>query len=254
MLEIVQIPVLSDNYIYLLHEPVSAETAVVDPALAPPVLEVLAKKGWKLNYVFNTHHHSDHVGGNLNIKHETGCQVIASAYDYQRIPGIDKTVTHGDRIALGEETLEILSTPGHTNGHIVYFCETSKALFCGDTLFSMGCGRLFEGTPEQMWKSLQLIKALPESTRIYCAHEYTKANGTFALTIEADNPELQRRLEEVTALVARKQPTIPSTLAQELATNPFLREQCSAVQENLDMIGENPIDIFARIRHLKDRF
>lgn len=254
MLEIVQLPVLNDNYIYILHEPIGNETAVVDPALAGPVLEILSEKGWKLNYIFNTHHHGDHVGGNRELKQETGCKIIASAFDKQRIPGIDITLEHGDSIGLGKETFEILATPGHTNGHIVYYCESSKALFCGDTLFSLGCGRLFEGTAKQMWNSLQQIKNLPESTRIYCAHEYTKANGNFALTIEADNPALQRRLEEVTTLVARNQPTVPSTLSQELATNPFLREQCVAVQETLGMLGREPVDVFARIRQLKDRF
>ncbi|WP_031432136.1 hydroxyacylglutathione hydrolase [Methylomarinum vadi] len=254
MLEIVQLPVLNDNYIYILHEPIGNQTAVVDPSLAGPVLDALNDKGWRLNYIFNTHHHHDHIGGNLELKQQTGCRIIASAFDKHRIPGIDRTVEHGDKINLGEETFEIFATPGHTNGHIVYYCESSKALFCGDTLFSLGCGRLFEGTAEQMWNSLQLIKALPESTRIYCAHEYTKANGNFALTIEADNPALQRRLEEVATLVARNQPTVPSTLSQELSTNPFLREQCVAVQETLGMLDQEPVDVFARIRQLKDRF
>ncbi|WP_349431412.1 hydroxyacylglutathione hydrolase [Methylomarinum sp. Ch1-1] len=254
MLEIVQLPVLTDNYIYLLHEPVSGETAVVDPALAEPVRQALTEKGWRLNYIFNTHHHWDHVNGNLELKKDTSCQIIASAYDKERIPGVDRTVEHGDRLTLGNETIEIIATPGHTNGHISYFCPDSQALFCGDTMFSMGCGRLFEGTAEQLWNSLQLFKALPESTRIYCAHEYTKANGNFALTIEADNPALQRRLAEVTELVAENKPTIPSTLAQELATNPFLREQCTAVQQAVGMLNQTPSSVFAKIRQLKDNF
>lgn len=254
MLEIIQIPVLTDNYIYLLHDTPTGETAVVDPALAEPVLETLKEKGWTLDYVLNTHHHHDHVGGNLVLKQETGCRIIAAEADRNRIPGIDTAVSDGDTIQFGSEKLDIMATPGHTSGHIVYYCANSQALFCGDTLFSMGCGRLFEGTAEQMWNSLQLIKALPESTRIYCAHEYTKANGNFALTIEPDNPALQRRLMEVTNLVAKKQSTIPSTLAQELATNPFLREQCELVQQSVGMLNQPAIDVFAKIRRLKDYF
>lgn len=254
MLEIIQLPVLADNYIYLLHETVSGQTAVVDPAESEPVLAALSQRGWSLNYIFNTHHHGDHVGGNLTLKQKTGCTIIASAFDQNRIPGIDVCVDHGDRVHLGEETFEIIATPGHTNGHIVYYNAESMALFCGDTLFSMGCGRLFEGTAEQLWSSLQLIKALPESTRIYCAHEYTKANGNFALTIEADNPALQRRLAEVAQLRAANRPTIPTTLSQELATNPFLREHCEQVQRTVGMQNRTLPEIFAKVRQLKDNF
>jgi hydroxyacylglutathione hydrolase len=254
LLEIIQLPVLTDNYIYLLHEPVSKQTAVVDPAVAEPVLAVLKRKDWSLNYIFNTHHHSDHVGGNLVLKQQTHCKIIASGYDQNRIPGIDICVDHGDHIQLGEETFEIIATPGHTNGHIVYYSVQNKALFCGDTLFSMGCGRLFEGSAEQLWHSLQLIKALPESTRIYCAHEYTKANGNFALTLEADNPALQSRVADVAQLRSTNQPTIPSTLSQELATNPFLREHCEQIQRSVGMHNKALPDVFAKIRQLKDNF
>lgn len=254
MLEIIQLPVLNDNYIYLLHDPDSAETAVVDPALAQPVLNTLAEKGWQLNYIFNTHHHWDHVDGNLELKNHTDCKIIASEYDRNRIPGIDITVNHGDKIKLGTETLEIIATPGHTIGHIAYYCTDSHALFCGDTLFSMGCGRLFEGTAEQMWQSLQLLQALPDCTRIYCAHEYTLANGNFAMSIETDNPALQQRLAEVSQLRAKNQATVPSTLAQELATNPFLREKSVSVQQSLNMIDRPAVEVFAKIRKLKDSF
>lgn len=254
MLEIVQLPVLTDNYIYLIHDARSGETAVVDPAVAEPVLDALAERGWTLNYILNTHHHHDHVGGNLALKQQTGCTIVAAEADRHRIPGIDLNVADGDNFQFGSETLKIMATPGHTSGHIVYYCANNQALFCGDTLFSMGCGRLFEGTAEQLWHSLEKIKALPESTRIYCAHEYTKANGNFALTIEPDNPALQRRLTEVTNLVAQKKSTIPSTLAQELATNPFLREQCESIQHGVGMLNRPAVDVFAKIRRLKDDF
>jgi len=255
MLEIIQLPALTDNYIYLLHEPVSGETAAVDPADAAPVIAVLREKGWKLDYVFNTHHHADHVDGNLQLKRLTGCKIIGAKADSRRIPGIDIQVEHGDRIRLGEQSLEIIATPGQTLGHIVYYCAASEALFCGDTLFSLGCGRLFEGTAEQMWHSLQGLKALPGSTRVYCAHEYTQANGRFARSLDGDNPQLRERLSEVDRLRGQNRSTLPSTIARELATNPFMREDSSAIRSTV-AAGEtdSPIEVFARIRRLKDQF
>lgn len=255
MLEIIQIPALTDNYIYLLHEPVSGETAAVDPAETGPVVEALQKQNWRLHYVFNTHHHADHVGGNLDLKRLTGCKIVGAKSDRQRIPGIDIEVGDGDEIRLGEEPLEIIATPGHTLGHIVYYCSNSQALFCGDTLFSLGCGRLFEGSAEQMWRSLQSLKALPPATRIFCAHEYTQANGRFAVSLEVDNPDLQSRLREVEGLRNQNLSTLPSTLAQELATNPFLREDSPSIRKAIAADGnESPIEVFARIRRLKDHF
>jgi hydroxyacylglutathione hydrolase len=177
MLEIVTLPVLDDNYIYLVHEPLSGETAAVDPAVAEPVLMQLRQNNWKLTTIFNTHHHSDHIGGNLELKRQTGCRIIASEHDRHRIPGIDQTVNEGDVVSLGKQQARILFTPGHTLGHIVYYFEQDKLLFCGDTLFAMGCGRLFEGTADQMWQSLQKLKTLPPDTQIYCTHEYTLNNG-----------------------------------------------------------------------------
>ncbi len=255
MLEIIQLPALSDNYIYLLHEPVSGETAVVDPADPEPVIAALAENNWQLNYIFNTHHHADHIGGNLSLKHQTGCKIVGAKADRRRIPGIDIELEDGDRIKLGEQTFEIIATPGHTLGHIVYYCAESQALFCGDTLFSMGCGRLFEGSAEQMWASLQLLKALPVSTRVYCAHEYTQANGRFASSVEAGNPDLQRRIDEVDRLRSQNHSTLPSTIALELATNPFLREDSPTSRRAVDAGEEtSPSEVFARVRRLKDQF
>lgn len=254
MLDILQLPVLTDNYIYLLHEPITGETAVVDPAVAEPVLTALQERGWQLDYIFNTHHHGDHVGGNLQLKQATGCKIVGAASDSPRIPGIEIAVQDGEQIQLGKQTFEIIATPGHTLGHIVYYCEDCKALFCGDTLFSLGCGRLFEGSAEQMWHSLQKIKALPGTTRVYCAHEYTEANGRFALTLEADNSDLQQRVAEVAELRSKNQSTIPSTIAQELATNPFLREHSASLRHVIAANDDTPAQVFAKVRLLKDQF
>ncbi len=262
MLEIIQLPVLTDNYIYIVHEPDSKQTAVVDPAISAPVLETLKNKGWSLDYIFNTHHHSDHVGANLELKEQTGCRVFASVIDNLRIPGIDVELFHGDKVKLGKYVAKVMSVPGHTLGHIVYYFSKDKILFCGDTLFSMGCGRLFEGSAQQLWHSLQKLKKLPKQTKIYCAHEYTQANGRFALTIDPDNQRLQQRIAQVDKLRAEKKATIPTLLEQELETNPFLREDDPSIQNNIGMTDQNNIgmtdkracDVFQKIRELKDHF
>jgi len=254
MLEIIQLPVLNDNYIYLIHEPISKQTAVVDPAITEPVLETLNNKGWSLNYIFNTHHHSDHVGGNLELKQKTNCEIFASAIDSSRIPGIDKELKHGDKIKLGAQEINIIATPGHTLGHIVYHFPENNSLFCGDTLFSMGCGRLFEGSAEQMWHSLQRIKQLPKETLLYCAHEYTQANGEFALTLEPGNQLLLNRLKQVKQLRADNKATVPSSLEQELASNPFLREDSLEIKNTINITAKTAIDTFREIRKLKDNF
>lgn len=254
MLEIIILPVLSDNYIYLLHDTVSGETAAVDPALAQPVLMKLQEKGWRLAAILNTHHHFDHVGGNLELKAQTGCKIIASDYDRNRIPGIDVTVQEGDVVRIGEHKAKIIFTPGHTLGHIQYYFEKDKLLFCGDTLFALGCGRLFEGTAEQLWYSLQKLKAMPPDTQVYCTHEYTQNNGRFALTVEPDNMVLQDRMEIVNRLRAQNLPTLPTTIAEELATNPFLREDSASIKHTLGMISDAPSDVFAKLRRLKDSY
>ena len=254
MIEIIQLPVLTDNYIYLIHEPVSGQTAVIDPAIPQPVLDCLSTKGWTLDYILNTHHHWDHVGANLELKEKTNCQILASERDHPTIPGIDKGLTDGDIIKLGNQIAKVIATPGHTLGHIVYHFSNSNALFCGDTLFSMGCGRLFEGSAEQMWHSLQQLKKLPKETQIYCTHEYTQANGRFAKTLEPDNQRLLQRIQQVDQLRAANKTTIPSTIKQELATNPFLRENSLAIQKSIDLEGQSAIEVFRKIRELKDSF
>ncbi|MCK5831534.1 MAG: hydroxyacylglutathione hydrolase [Methylococcales bacterium] len=254
MLEIIQLPVLTDNYIYILHDPDSNETGVIDPAISQPVLDTLKSRKWSLSYIFNTHHHSDHVGANIELKERTGCQIVGFGEDSKRIPGIDKKLKHRDEIKLGSQIAKVFATPGHTLGHIVYYFASNHVLFCGDTLFSMGCGRLFEGTAEQMWHSLQQLKSLPKETKIYCTHEYTQANGQFALTLEPDNQALIIKMQEVNKRRSLHQPTIPSTLEQELATNPFLRENSPALQQSINMEYQSSIAVFRKIRELKDNF
>lgn len=254
MLEIIQLPVLDDNYIFLINDPDSGDTAVVDPALAQPVLDELEENNWHLSYVFNTHHHWDHTGGNLELKQKTGCKIIGAENDQQRIPGIDRLVRENDQIKLGKHPITIFETPGHTRGHIVYYFPKDNLLFCGDTLFVMGCGRLFEGTPEQMWHSLKKLKALPGPTNIYCTHEYTQANARFALTMEPNNRDLIAKAEKVNQLRAQGLPTVPSTITEEIATNPFFRANSPEIQETLTMQGESEIDVFTEIRKRKDKF
>jgi hydroxyacylglutathione hydrolase len=249
MLEILQLPVLAD-----LHEPSSGSTAAVDPANAEPVLDTLAHKRWRLDFIFNTHHHWDHVGGNLRLKQATGCKIVASYYDRDRIPGLDIAVADNDLVGLGNEKARIINTPGHTLGHIAYYFADEYVLFCGDTLFAMGCGRLFEGSAAQMQQSLYKLRSLPERCRIYCAHEYTQANGRFALTVDPHNPELQQRMQQVDRLRSNGQPTVPFTLAEELATNPFLRWDDQDLQINIGKLGEPPALVFAEVRLRKDRF
>lgn len=254
MLEIITLPVLTDNYIYLVHDPVSHETAVIDPAIAQPVLDALEEKGWQLNYIFNTHHHSDHVGGNLQIKQQTGCKIIAAHADWDRIPGIDQGVGEGDIVSLGQHKARVIATPGHTRAHIVFHFTEDNILFCGDTLFVMGCGRLFEGTAEQLWYSLQKLKVLPKETLVYCTHEYTQTNGRFAMTVEPENQQLQQKIIEVNRLRSKNLPTVPTTIAEELATNPFFREDSVELQKAIAMTNGKPMEVFAKTRRLKDGF
>lgn len=239
-LEILAVPVLADNYVWLAHDGDSGETVAVDPAVAEPVLEAAAERNWRITQIWNTHWHPDHIGGNREIKAATGCRVTGPRGEADKIDTLDVPVGEGDRVSLGATTAEIWDVPAHTAGHIAYYLPQAGAIFVGDTLFAMGCGRLFEGTAEQMFANMQRFAALDGATRVYCAHEYTLANAHFAQAMEPGNPAIVRRLAQVEALREQGQPTLPTTIAQERATNPFLR---AATATEL-----------ARLRTAKDHF
>jgi hydroxyacylglutathione hydrolase len=222
-LEILRIPVLSDNYVWLVHEPDSGETMVVDPAVAEPVLAVAKQCGWQITAIWNTHWHPDHIGGNAEIKAATGCTIIGPEAERERIPTLDVLVKEGDVVRLGAIEAQVIDVPAHTAGHIAYHFVSEQAAFVGDTLFAMGCGRLFEGTAAQMYSNMRKLEALGDDTAIYCAHEYTQSNGRFALTVEPDNAALVERMAAVDAARERGEPTVPTTIALERATNPFMR-------------------------------
>ena len=223
MVEIVRIPVLSDNYVWLMHDAASAETVAIDPAVADPVLAEAAARGWRITQIWNTHWHPDHTGGNAAIKAATGCAITGPAAEAHRIPTLDVMVGEGDTVSVGTIEAQVMDVPAHTAGHIAYYLPSEKAAFVGDTLFAMGCGRLFEGTAEQMHDNLQRLSRLSGDTRIYCAHEYTLSNGRFALGVEPGNADLVDRMKDIERARAAGEPTVPTTIALERATNPFMR-------------------------------
>lgn len=257
-MQVYRLPALSDNYIFLLHDPKQNVAAVVDPAQADPVLQQLQAIGAQLTVIFNTHHHSDHVGGNQKlIQHFENVKVYGGAEDRGRIPGQQVFLREGDRVEFADRTGEVFFVPGHTRAHIAYYFppvegEEMGDLFCGDTLFAGGCGRLFEGTPSQMVSSLSKLRNLPDNTRVWCAHEYTLNNLNFALTVDGENPDLQQRFDEVRAARDRNQATVPSILGVEKRTNPFLRWEAPALQAAVK--SEESVQTFARLRGRKDMF
>jgi hydroxyacylglutathione hydrolase len=253
-LRIQQVPCLKDNYAYLLHCAETGATAALDPSEAKPVLDAAAAKGWRISHVLNTHHHWDHVGGNGGIKAATGARVVGPEPDRDRIPEIDETVAEGRPFRLGNAQAEIFFIPGHTRGHMAFWFPESRALFCGDTLFTLGCGRLFEGTPQQMWASLLKLRALPDDAQVHCGHEYTESNARFALAVDPDNAALKRRAEQVKAARAEGRSTVPASMAEERATNPFLRADDPKLAAAVGMAGAPPVQVFAEIRRRKDNF
>jgi len=247
-------PCLTDNYGVLIHDPQSGATAAIDAPEAEAVEAALKKSGWTLTDILVTHHHGDHTAGIGELKARYKCRVVAPKNEAQRIAAVDETVGEGDVVRVGALEGRVIDTPGHTAGHISYFFAADKIAFVGDTLFSIGCGRVIEGTPQMMWQSLLKLRALPDDTRFYCGHEYTQANIKFAKTVEPDNKALKARAEEVDALRAAGKPTIPATIGAEKKENPFLRADLPEVAQAVGLAGSPAWKVFAEIRERKNRF
>ena len=249
-IEIEIVPCLSDNYAYLVKS--GDLCAVVDPSEPGPVKAALAKRGWALTHILNTHHHLDHTGGNLALKEETGAKVIGPGKDAARIPGIDIGVDEATGWEFDGHKVQVLEVPAHTKGAIAFVIEGHA--FTGDTLFTLGCGRLFEGDPQMMWTSLSKLMTLPDDTRVWCGHEYTQSNGRFALTLEPGNGVLKRRMDDVNAARAAGKATVPSTMGLEKATNPFLRPDSAEIRKSLGMEAADTVSVFGEIRERKNNF
>jgi hydroxyacylglutathione hydrolase len=252
VLEVHQFACLSDNYGFLLHDPESEETVCIDTPDADAYLREAAHKSWQITQIWNTHWHPDHAGGNAAIKAATGCKIFAPAAEARKIEGVDKPVRHGDIVCLGEWEAHVIDVGGHTNGHIAYHLPGAGLAFVGDSLFALGCGRMFEGTAPQFWASLSRLKALPPETLVYCAHEYTQANARFALHADPDNPRLRDYAARVDASRAKGLPTVPTNISRELAANPFLRADDAAMQARWG--GGDAVATFAALRSAKDNF
>jgi hydroxyacylglutathione hydrolase len=253
-LEVYQYPTRSDNYGVLLHDPDTEATAAIDAPDAEELLAALHEKGWVLTHILTTHHHHDHTAGNTIVKRMTGCTIVGPTKEAGSIPGLDVAVKEGDSVAVGNSKALVIETPGHTRGHISYLFPEDGIVFVGDTLFSVGCGKLLEGDAKTMWSSLSKLAKLPPETKLYCGHEYTDKNCQFALTVEPENDALRARAAEAAALTEKGEPTLPSTIGQELATNPFLRPSSPAIQTRLGMEGKPLAEIFGEIRRRKDKF
>mmetsp|Transcript_15860 Transcript_15860/g.45554 ORF Transcript_15860/g.45554 Transcript_15860/m.45554 type:complete len:318 (-) Transcript_15860:234-1187(-) len=251
-----QFPCLSDNYGYLIHDESTGATAAIDTPDADAYKRELDRKGWKLTHVLNTHHHWDHTGGNLELKSAGDVTVVGPAVEKEKIPGIDSALGEGDTLTFGGTNARVMDVGGHTNGHVAFYFPDEGAVFVGDSLFSLGCGRMFEGTPSQYWKSLQNLRSLPDDTTVYCAHEYTESNAKFAKSVEPGNAELITRIDDVMAKRSRGEPTVPSKMGDEKKTNPFLRVDISEeIRSNVGATSGEPDDVvFAKVRKAKDNF
>jgi hydroxyacylglutathione hydrolase len=245
---------LSDNYGVLLHDPDSGATASIDAPEAAAVEAALKQTGWTLTDILVTHHHHDHTGGIAALKKKYKCRVVAPAKEAAKIPGVDETVREGDEVKVGNLTAKVIETPGHTLGHIAYWLPKDHLAFVGDTLFSIGCGRVIEGNPEMMWRSLVKLRDLPNETQVYCGHEYTAANIRFALTVDKDNPVLQARAAQVERLIEEREPTIPVIIGDEKLANPFLRADVPDLAVDIGMAGKPAAQVFAVIRERKNKF
>jgi hydroxyacylglutathione hydrolase len=246
-------PCLQDNYGFLLHDPETGETACIDTPEPSRILAEADGKGWKITQIWNTHWHPDHAGGNAAIKTATGCTIVGPKDEAAKIPTLERELVEGDQVKLGSLTARVLETPGHTAGHIVYHLPEHEIAFVGDTLFALGCGRLFEGTAQQMWTSLGKLRAMPDSTTVYCAHEYTAANAKFALSVDPENSDLRSYFSEVTAKRAAGAPTVPTSIGKEKKANPFLRADDPELQAFVGHSGD-AVATFAEVRERKNRF
>ncbi len=253
-LEIVTIPCLSDNYAFLAHDAQSGATVLIDAPEAGPILAELEARGWALSHVLLTHHHWDHVDGLPEILEKHPAKVIGAAADAHRLPPLDQQVSDGENFEIAGEPVQVMDVSGHTLGHVAYYMPQSAAVFTADSLMALGCGRLFEGTPEQMWRSLSKLAALPDDTLVCSGHEYTQSNAKFAVTVDPNNAALQQRVVDIDHARAAGLPTVPSKLGLEKATNPFLRAEDPAILAHLGMEGANPAAVFAEIRGRKDNF
>ncbi|WP_170332057.1 hydroxyacylglutathione hydrolase [Ruegeria arenilitoris] len=253
-LEIATIPCLSDNYAFLAHDAANGQTALVDAPESGPILAELEARGWSLSHVLLTHHHWDHVDGLAGILEKHPAKVIGAAADAHRLPPLDQQVSDGDTFEIGGEPVQVLDVSGHTVGHVAYYMPQSSVVFTADSLMALGCGRLFEGTAPQMWASLSKLAALPDETIVCSGHEYTQSNAKFAVTVDPNNTALLQRMADIDRARAEGRPTVPSTLALEKATNPFLRATDPAIQAHLGMENADPTEVFAEIRARKDRF
>lgn len=253
-LEIITIPCLSDNYAFLAHDSGNGQTALIDAPEAAPILAALEGRGWTLSHVLLTHHHWDHVEGLAEILAKHPAKVIGAAADAHRLPPLDQQVAEGDSFEVGGELVEVLDVSGHTVGHIAFYLPQSAVVFTADSLMALGCGRLFEGSPARMWASLNKLAALPDDTLVCSGHEYTQSNAKFAITIDPKNAALKQRIADIDRARAAGEATVPSVLALEKATNPFLRATDPAIQAHLGMENADPVAVFAEIRGRKDRF
>ena len=253
-MKITPIQCLTDNYAYIIYDNDSKTTGVVDPSESQPIISFLKRKNIKLNYILNTHHHFDHVGGNIELKKKYNAKIIGFKGDKHRIPGIDITVDDNEKLNFGTSTVKIIHIPGHTLGHICFFFEKEKIAFTGDTLFSLGCGRIFEGNHKQMFTSLNKIKKLPKDTKIYCGHEYTYKNAEFCIKHDSDNLNLKKHFEKIKKLKSNNSPTIPTTLEEELKSNIFLRCDKNELKIKLNMKNREDLEVFKKVRDLKDSF
>ncbi len=251
-LQIHQFPCLDDNYGVLIHDAEAGLTASIDAPDAAAVQCALAEKGWSLTHILTTHHHADHTGGNAELKANTNCQIVGPRAEQAKIPGIDKAVGEGDTFKFGRFDVQVFDTPGHTSGHISFYIPAAKVAFAGDTMFALGCGRLFEGTPQQMWTSLSKLMALPDDTQVYCGHEYTLSNAKFAVGVDPDNADLKARLADIEAKRAKGLPTVPTSIGLERTTSPFVRASDPGLRERLGLADAADWEVFAEVRKRKD--